>query len=171
MNIVPWRRRNNVPVRHAERRGGDLLSLQHEIDRVFDRFWQRPFDLLDGAEFDRLIPMPSINVNNRKNEIVITAETPGMSADDVEISITDRVLTISGEKRDESEKQDGDVFHAERRFGSFSRSIELPPEADPDSVEATERNGVLTIRVGKRAPSNSRRVEVRPEGRREPVGV
>jgi HSP20 family protein len=160
MNLIPWRRGRHVPVQNADQRSGDLLSLQQEIERVFDRFWRRPLDLFGDGALESSALLPLVDVRDREDELVITAETPGLSAEDVEVAITDRMLTISGEKKDARESRDGEVYHAERRFGRFSRTIELPPEVDPEAVQASEKNGVLTIRVKKQTPSSSRRVEV-----------
>ncbi|GIW73565.1 MAG: molecular chaperone Hsp20 [Phycisphaerales bacterium] len=165
MQIIPWfGNRSGGLARRREPHAGDIRSLQRDIDRLFEQFWTNPFALATGEAFERAMPMPSIDIKNKKNEIVISAELPGMSADQVNIEVNDRILTISGEKTEEQEKEEGDAYYSERRFGRFSRSIELPPEADVDSIEAKEKNGVLTIRIKKTKPTTSKKISVKSEG-------
>jgi len=162
--MIPRRQRSNLPAARHETESGGLMSLRDEIDRMFEQFWDRPLGVagtLGARETADL--MPTLDVTDRENDIIIHAETPGLPAEEVEISVEDRRLTISGEKKEHEEREEGDVRYAERRFGRFSRTITLPPEADPESVEASAKNGVLTIRVQKRTPANRRLVEVKPE--------
>ncbi len=164
MNIIPWfGNKTNSMARRREPQGQEIRTLQRDIDRLFDQFWTNPFSLALGEGLERALPMPTVDIKNKKNEIVVKAELPGMSADEVDIEVNDRVLTISGEKTEKEEKEEGDSFYSERRFGRFSRSIELPPEADLDSIDAKEKNGVLTLHIKKTKPSNSKKVSVKAE--------
>ena len=110
-----------------------------------------------------LLAQPRMNIEDTGNEIRVTAELPGVSEDDVQITLDDDMLIISGEKRDEREVDDRDVRLVERVFGEFRRAIQLPFAPNPDQVDASFRNGVLTITIPKNAEERSRqrRIDVR----------
>ena len=161
MNIIPWLgHRSALANRRHESRESEFQALERSFGRMLSEFWADPFRFSPADAFDRLAPLPTIDIKNKKNEIVISAEVPGMSAEDVDVEVNDRILTISGEKSESEESREGDSYYSERRYGHFSRSIELPPEADPDSIEAKVKKGVLTIRVKKSNPTNSKKVSV-----------
>jgi HSP20 family protein len=107
---------------------------------------------------------PAADVVEGEREYRITAELPGMSEKDLEISLGGDVLTVKGEKKEEREEQGGNRYVAERRFGSFQRSFRLPEDADPDRIEAGFKNGVLTVTLPKRpeAQAQRRKIEVKP---------
>jgi HSP20 family protein len=134
-------------------------SLHREIDRLFD-------DLARGAMTgfqqgrDRLVP--TMDVVENDNEIVVAVEMPGLRREDIDISIDDDVLTIRGEKKVEERQQDEKKnFHVtERAYGVFYRAIQLPSGIDPSKVEATMENGVLKITIPKPARSGARKIEV-----------
>jgi HSP20 family protein len=88
-------------------------------------------------------------------------ELPGVRPEDVDIRITGGVLTIRGEKREEKEEKNKNLHFTERSFGSFQRSVQLPSTVDPDKVEATFKNGVLTVTVAKHADAKPKRIKVR----------
>jgi HSP20 family protein len=126
-----------------------------------------PFQLMDGLITDmarsigggdtgELLPIPRVNVEDGDDKIRITAELPGVSEDDIQITVDDDLLVISGEKRDEHEEEQGDMRVIERVFGRFRRAIQLPFRPDPDQVDAVFRDGVLTITVPKNAEQRNR---------------
>ena len=117
----------------------------------------------DGAGTEMLLAQPRMNIEDTGNEIRVTAELPGVSEDDVQITLDDDMLIIAGEKRDEREVNDRDVRLVERVFGQFRRAIQLPFSPNPDQVEANFRDGVLTITVPKNAEQRNkqRRIEVK----------
>lgn len=106
---------------------------------------------------------PAVNVEERDEELLLTAELPGMSEDDVEIEIENNVLTISGEKRHEREQgeEEGRVHVWERVYGAFQRSFTLPRTVEAEDISAEFRNGVLSIRMPKSPQAKPRRIEVR----------
>jgi HSP20 family protein len=95
--------------------------------------------------------MPAMEIEDTKNTLVVTAELPGLNAKDVDISVDDGVLTISGEKQDERKEgtEESQYFLYERRFGSFRRSFTLSDKVDVDKITATFENGVLKITMPK----------------------
>jgi HSP20 family protein len=127
-----------------------LTELRHRIDQMFH----------DVAESGITGSSLSIDVIRRDDSIVIRADIPGIDPDEVEIEVDDGVLTVSGEHSSEQEEKDEHYVRRERHFGSFSRSMTLPPGADPDAIEATTANGVLevTIPVPKEKP---KKVEIK----------
>ena len=129
-------------------------ALQREIDRLFDDFGRG----FDGA---RPIAFPKIDVGESDGEIEITAELPGLEQKDIDVSVSDNVLTVSGEKRTESERKDKAYSVTERSYGAFSRSIQLPAGVDTAQIKATVEKGVLKVVVPKPAPAQSKKIEVK----------
>jgi len=107
--------------------------------------------------------VPAVNVEETADHIVLTAEAPGLTLEDLNVEIENNILTISGEKREEREEgHDNRRYHLwERRYGSFRRSFTLPRTVDSDSVEARFDNGILTIQMPKAAEAKSRKIEVK----------
>ena len=106
--------------------------------------------------------LPAVNVEEKTEELVLTAEVPGMSADDIEIELENNILTIRGEKSFErTEGDDGKRYHVwERRYGSFQRSFTLPRTVRGDDIQAEYDGGVLTIRMPKSAEARSRKIQI-----------
>jgi HSP20 family protein len=103
---------------------------------------------------------PNIDVVEKENEYLIKAELPGVKEDDVEVSLTGDMLTISGEKEEEAEEEKKGYYYAESSYGSFSRSLTIPSNVDPDSIEANFNNGVLEVSLPKTAEAKPRKVRV-----------
>ena len=149
-----------VPVgrdRSVARRENPFMSLQREIDRLFDDF-TRGFPSLPGNEGALL---PSMDVTESDKEIEITAELPGLEAKDVQLNVADNVLTIRGEKKSEKEEKDKDYRLVERSYGSFARSLELPAGVNADAIKASIDKGVLTVTVPKPAPAQVKKIDVK----------
>jgi HSP20 family protein len=108
-----------------------------------------------------LLAQPRMNIEDRGNEIRVTAELPGVSESDVEVTLDDDMLIIAGEKRQEEEVDEGGMRLVERAFGRFRRAIQLPFAPDPSHVEAQFRDGVLTITAPKNAEQRSRQRQIK----------
>ena len=154
-NIAPWRRR--------ELRRTPRYALDQTVNRMFDDFFadfdhvgMRPF--AEGTAFS-----PSIDLSETDSEIKVLAELPGLGENDVSVSLAHNVLTISGEKKDEHEEKKENFHLIERSYGSFKRSVALPEEVDPDNVEATFKDGVLTVVLPKtiKAQEEVRKIQVK----------
>ena len=105
--------------------------------------------------------MPPVDIfQTGDHELVLKAELPDMSRDDIDINSENFVLTIKGEKKASSEVKDEQVHHSERRYGSFSRSFSLPQTVDPNRVSAEYKDGVLTVRVPLREEAKPRTIKV-----------
>ena len=103
---------------------------------------------------------PAVDVTENDDEFVITAELPGARKDDMTVEFHDGVLTLRGEKRSEREEEKEHARYVERRFGSCSRSFTLPANADGERLEASFRDGVLTLRVPKREEAKPRVIRI-----------
>jgi HSP20 family protein len=90
---------------------------------------------------------PQIDVKQEGDELVVRADLPGMKSEDVNVNVTEDVMTLSGERKEERETERGGVYHTERSYGSFFRTIPLPQGAIVDQAKATFKNGVLEIRM------------------------
>ena len=125
----------------------------------------RPFfdDML--TPFSRMgssMRVPDTDVIESRDEIRVVCELPGMREEDVEVSLENNVLTISGEKQEEREEADEhETYHmSERRWGRFSRSFVLPREVDQERIEAEFHSGVLTVRIPKSEKAKRRRIQI-----------
>ena len=131
-----------------------------------DAFANRMNRLFGDAGFGNLTYgsdwVPPVSVEERNGEILLTAELPGMTEDQVEISLENNVLTISGEKRETREEGEaGGKFHlVERSFGSFRRSFTLPRTISAEGITAEFDNGLLNVRLPKADEALSRKIEV-----------
>ena len=121
-------------------------SLQRQIDKVFRDFGKLPAMFQDNGG-----GVPAINVSETADGIEVTAELPGVAEDDVEITLSDQMLTIKGEKKFEKEEKEKDFHLVERSYGSFRRSVTLPFAAEAAKVEAAFDKGVLKIHLPRPA--------------------
>lgn len=142
----------------------ELDSLQGEMNRLFDGFFGTRQGTRNGGGLSRWIP--AMDLVEGGEDIVLRADLPGMSEDDVAIEIKDSVLTVSGERKSEHEEQGESFYRAERAFGSFSRSLTLPDGIDPDAIKASFTNGVLEVRIPKPAERKPHRVAIGSNGGR-----
>ena len=146
-----------------------LEQFATEIESVFDEFglgrsWLAPRSgqsSLRRSGIDTWIP--EIEVHQQNDELVVRADLPGMKKDDVTVDVTDRDITISGERRQEQQTERGGFYQTERTYGSFCRTIPLPEGAIADQAKATFKDGVLELRLP--APpaqvTRGRRIEVK----------
>jgi HSP20 family protein len=133
----------------------ELDSLQGDMNRLFDRFFERPGNRGQGRRW-----IPAMDVAETEDSLVLRGDLPGMTEDDVDIEIKDNVLTVSGERKAESEEKGEGYHRVERSFGSFSRSLTLPQGIDPEKIEAGFENGVLEVRIPKPSEAKPTRVQI-----------
>lgn len=128
-----------------------------DMERMFDTFFSG-----DRSEEVAGRWLPAMDVRETEDAVVLTADLPGMTEEDIEIEVSDGVLSISGERRDERrEGAQGGFRRVERSFGRFSRSVRLPRDTDPQGVTAAFDRGVLEVRIAKPESRKPHRVEIR----------
>jgi HSP20 family protein len=148
MNITPWRNRELDVFR-------DFEDLQHEMDRIFDISWFRK-----GNGRRDVLAAPALDVHQDKDNVYVKAEIPGMSKEDIDVSVQDNLLTIKGEKKQEKEIKDKDCLRTERYYGAISRSVQLPAGVDASKVKAEYKNGILELVLPKREDAKPKQIKV-----------
>ena len=132
----------------------ELNALQGEMNRLFNSF----FDEGDGGQARRWAP--AVDLLERDDSLVLKADLPGLSEDDVQIEVRDNVLTIAGERKAEHEEKQNGYYRVERSFGRFSRSLQLPEGVDADRIAASFAKGVLEVTIPKPEQRKPRRIEI-----------
>lgn len=125
---------------------GELLGMQRDLERVFHRLGAGQ---TTPSPASSIAWMPKMDVKMTGDDMIVCAEVPGMSKDDVEIELTDNILTIKGERKTDTEKTEEGWLIRERSYGSFERSLVLPEGIKPDEITADYTDGVLEIRIPK----------------------
>jgi HSP20 family protein len=137
---------------------GDLVTLRQAMDRLFDEDF-RPLRWASGA-FDG--PALPLDVTTNADELVIEAALPGIKPEDVDITIENGTLTITGKTADERKAEEGSYLVQEIRRGTFSRSVTLPNGLEPDKADATFEHGILRLRVPKAEQVKPRQIRISP---------
>jgi HSP20 family protein len=157
MPLIPWRKKT---VAEQPKELSPLEAFRSELNRWLEDFereffggWSWPATWGTWA--------PPVDVSENDKEVIIQAEVPGLQAEDLELSVSGNQLTLSGEKRESSERRSGSVFQAECRYGRFYRVIDLPCPVDSERVQAELNNGVLTVRLPKLKESPGRRIAIK----------
>jgi HSP20 family protein len=145
MNIIPWK-----PI-------DELTTLRKEMDSLWDRFFpETPFH-------ERHVThawLPTIDLTETKDKLVVKAELPGLEAKDVELTLNEDILTIRGEKKEEKEEKDEHHFFVESYCGAFERKIKLPMHVRTDKIDATFDKGVLTIKLPKSEEAKKKEIKI-----------
>ena len=143
-------------VRFNKRHRGDLARLHGEMDDLFGGF----FKGFDGP-FTGYKAWPAIDVAEEEDAIIVRAEVPGCKADDINISVHGNKLTISGEKKLSEEKKEKGYYHVESSYGSFKRELTLPTDVDQSKIDATCKNGVLSVTLPKAEKARAIKVKIK----------
>ncbi|HEN21393.1 MAG TPA: Hsp20/alpha crystallin family protein [Desulfobacteraceae bacterium] len=169
-NLVPGKRnQSSIPVRTDNLRelgtdywGQPFLDLRRATDRLFKDFFKSfgiPSTLKDPMALSTEYfgeSWPLMDIRETDEDLLITAELPGVDKNDIDVSVTDDRVTIRGEKREQEERKGMGYYKLERSYGSFQRSLRLLCEVETDSVEASFKDGVLTVRLPKSAAARER---------------
>lgn len=158
-DLIPWARKDQAPDTKTDERN-PIATLQRDMNQVFEGFWNR-FGDLDwpwGSGEARS------DVVETDDYLEVSVELPGMEMKDIEVSVTDDMMTIKGEKKIEREEEKKGYYLSERSYGAIYRTIPLPPGVDGEKAEANFKNGVLTIRLPQtpEAQAKVKRIEVKP---------
>ncbi len=134
----------------------DLVNMQREIGRVFD-------NLFSDADGNPVVSdwAPRVDIMEHEDSYVIKAEMPGVNKNDVKITLHDNVLSIRGEKKQEREEKDANYHRVERSYGTFERQFALPTGVKSDKIDASYRDGILTIMLPKAEEAKPKEIEVK----------
>ena len=166
--------KGNVPVKTEgkETAKSTWPALQHpiaEMERAFDRFFGRNWPSVrrwgDYTALDNLfeaegLRMPSLDVVDRDNEVLVRAEIPGIEKKDISVSLADNVLSIKGQSRSEKKEEKGDYHRHEISSSSFARSITVPANVDASKTVANLKDGILEVTLPKLESSKKRNIAV-----------
>ena len=148
-------------------------NLRHEVDRLFDDFYtslpfrppfRRPaFDVEPFWAPQSWVTVPAVDFVEHDDAFEMTADLPGLDEKSIELKVANGVLTIKGEKTEDKEEKKGDFHLRERRVGSFERSFRIPETVDTDKIEASFKQGVLTVKMPKTpdAQKSAKKIEVK----------
>ena len=150
MNLLRWQR----PELAAW--AGINGSLRSEIDRLFDV----PLDELARASHLLTGSAPAVDIYEDKDSFVVKAELPGMKKEDIEVTLHDGSLSISGERKGEEKWEDAEVHRSERFFGRFQRTMALPTPVNSSGIKAQYRDGVLTVTLPKAEEAKPKQIDV-----------
>ncbi len=159
-NQVPISGSKGTPVSQPRDRPMDWL--RGEIDRLFEDFGRPGSSIFSFGNRSPAAPVPAVELVDDDKAYRLTAELPGLSEQDIAVSIADGVLDISGEKKEESERKDKGYLYSERRYGSFHRQVSLPSDVDQNGITAQFKDGILTVTLAKdeNVPARSRKIEI-----------
>lgn len=136
----------------------EVTKLRSEMDRLWDDYFGS-----GRRAFKSETWVPSVDVSETADKIVVKAEIPGMNSKDIDISLSGDILTIKGEKESEREEKEENYHLVERSYGSFARSIRLPVGVEADKIEASYKQGVLTVTCPKKEEVKAKPIEIKAE--------
>lgn len=137
----------------------ELATMQDRINRIFGDAYTRRYD--DGDLTQRGDWLPPVDIfENANQEIVLKAELPGITREDIDLRVENNTLTIRGERKHDTEVKQEQYHRVERSYGSFSRSFSLPTRIDTEKVRAEFKDGVLSITLPVKAEAKPRQIEV-----------
>ncbi len=151
MNLVPWRGRESGLDLFE-----DLEEFQKEMNRLFNVTLHHPGKKGNGGA----LWAPAVDIIDEKDMIRVRAELPGMKKEEIEVSVNNDTLSITGEKKEEKEIKEKDYVRSERYYGSFHRAFTLPAGVDPQKVNASYKDGVLEIALPKREDAKPKQIKV-----------
>ncbi|MDI6801589.1 MAG: Hsp20/alpha crystallin family protein [Thermodesulfovibrionales bacterium] len=148
MSIVKW-----SPLKELE-------EMRRDMDRLFEDFFAPVSRRRRWIRPEAGVVVPNVEMYDRKNDIVLKAELPGISKEDIDLTITKDSLTLKGEIRKEEEVKEEDYYAAERSYGSFTRTIAMPVEVDAGKAKASFKNGVLEIVLPKKEEAKPKEIKI-----------
>ncbi|MEO0138971.1 MAG: Hsp20/alpha crystallin family protein [candidate division WOR-3 bacterium] len=133
----------------------ELENLRREMERLFDAF-------ISERRLDREFAWaPAIEVKELPDKYILKVDVPGVKKEDLKLEVSDNVLTISGERKEEKEEREAQYYRREILYGSFQRSIQLPSNVEPDKISAKLENGVLTIEIPKTEKAKAKEIPIK----------
>jgi HSP20 family protein len=157
MTLIRWKPVHDVTAWHPVADvAGEFVNMQHEIDRMFDRF--RGGILDDGSTSTWL---PAVDIVENPEGFVVKVEVPGINKNDVKITVQNGVLTLRGERKAEEETKGESYRRVERSRGTFQRSFTLPTSVKSEKIDASYIDGILTITLPKAEEAKPKEIEVK----------
>ncbi len=149
--------------RSLARYPGSIYPGSPRLGDLFEQFLEEMHDYDDSSSIFTWAEIPKVDIRETKKAVVVEAEIPGMTGEDIDVTVNGDYLRIKGEKRHESKQENDQYYRAERRYGTFERTVKLPAEVTENKSCATYKNGVLTISLPKKKASEqeARRIEVK----------
>lgn len=138
----------------------NVFGLGNDFNRRLAEGFNRKVNETESSQTDP-VWKPSVDISETKDEFVVTADLPGISREDLEVTVAEGRLTIRGERRRASQDTEGSVHRVERVYGTFTRSFDLPSAVNAENITATYRDGVLAIGVPKAEEAKPRQIEVK----------
>jgi len=157
-DLIPWARKDGAPDAKS-REENPIATLQREMNHVFESFWNR----VGNLEWPWGSGEAKSDMVETDDAVEISIELPGMEMKDIEVTVSDDMLTVKGEKRIERQEEKKGYYLSERSYGTIYRTIPLPPGVDGEKAQASFKNGVLTIRLPQtpEAKAKVKRIEVK----------
>jgi HSP20 family protein len=132
----------------------DFPTFQDRVNRLFEK------NFLDGKDSTLTAWAPAVDIQETENELVVTADLPGISEKDLDVRVENNTLTIRGERKQEQNVNEAGYLRVERAYGSFTRSFSLPNTVNTGAIKADYLNGVLTVKMPKREDSKPKQVKI-----------
>jgi HSP20 family protein len=133
----------------------ELARFERDMEEMFGRLPAWSWAEREGGW------APAVDMVDRKDEIVLRADLPGLDEKDIEVTVQDGSLIIRGERREETEEKKEDYYYSERTYGVFARTLPLPTGVEADNVKATFKNGVLEVHLPKAKEAKGKKIEVK----------
>lgn len=151
MGIVPW----------TPRRMWDPTDWIRHFPDDMNRFFERSLYPVSERRGEGLLFAPPVDILDEDNEVTVRTELPGLDKDQIKVSLMGNTLTIKGEKKSEKEDKNGEYYRRECTYGAFERVVELPDHVDTAKTDASFKNGVLAIRLKKKAEAKPKQIAVK----------
>jgi len=158
MPLIPWKNKSDES---PDGSVSPITEIRTEMNRLFDTFLREPLGTLTESFNAMGRWSPTLDMAENEKTVTVRAELPGVDASAIDITVTGDRLTISGDKKEATERKEKDYVHRESRWGSFSRTVQLPAGVDPQQVEAEYDNGVLTVTLLKTPGAVAKKIEVK----------
>ncbi|MBD3248441.1 Hsp20 family protein [Candidatus Woesearchaeota archaeon] len=139
----------------------DMKSFRKDIEGMFDNFWTKERRLAKNTGLE--VKEPSVDIENKKDEIIVTADLPGVDKKDIDVAVEEDRVVLKAEKKEEKEKKKKEYYRQERSYRSFYRTVPLPDEIIPEKAKSKFDNGVLklTLPKVKKAKKKSKKLSVK----------
>lgn len=152
MSLVRWN-----PARELATWPSDLFGIQREMNRMFDGFFRGSGD----EDYAISSWTPAVDIAEHDDEYLVKVELPGVNKDEVKLTLENNILTIRGEKKQEKETKKENYHRVERSYGSFQRSFTLPAAVKSDKIDASYKDGILTVSLPKAEEAKPKQIEVK----------